>query len=125
MKEVKTSKAPAAIGPYSQGIVSGNLVFLSGQLGMDPENGELLDGVERQAKQIFKNIKKLLESEGLSMDNVVKVTVLLANIDNFSKVNDIYAEQFTAPFPARVAFQAGALPLNADIEIEVIAERGE
>lgn len=125
MKEVKSTQAPPAIGPYSQGISTGNLVFLSGQLGMNPENGEMLDGIEKQTKQVFKNIKALLESEGLSMADVVKVTVLLANINDFNLVNEIYAEQFTAPFPARVAYAVGNLPLSAQIEIEVIAERGE
>ncbi len=125
MKEVNTNNAPAAIGPYSQGMSSGNLVFLSGQLGIDPETGKMLEGVEAQTTQAFKNIQALLESEGLSLDHVVKVLVLLSDISHFSTVNDIYAEQFSAPFPARSAFAVKDLPLNGLVEIEVIAERSE
>lgn len=125
MKEVKTNQAPAAVGPYSQGISTGSLVYLSGQLGLDPHSGKMQDGIKNQTVQAFKNIQGLLESEGLSLDNVVKVLVLLADIDDFSTVNDIYAEQFSEPFPARSAFAVKDLPLGGLIEIEVIAERTE
>lgn len=125
MKQVKTNNAPAAIGPYSQGMSTGNLVFLSGQLGINPETGEMVDGVKAQATQVFKNIQALLESEGLTLDNVVKVLVLLSDINDFSTVNEIYAEQFSEPFPARSAFAVKNLPLNGLVEIEVIAERSE
>lgn len=125
MKQVNTNNAPAAIGPYSQGMSTGNLVFLSGQLGINPETGEMVDGVKAQATQVFKNIQALLESEGLTLDNVVKVLVLLSDINDFSTVNEIYAEQFSEPFPARSAFAVKNLPLNGLVEIEVIAERSE
>ncbi|HLQ74960.1 MAG TPA: RidA family protein [Alloiococcus sp.] len=125
MKEVKTNQAPAAVGPYSQGISTGNLVYLSGQLGLDPHSGEMQDGIKNQTVQAFKNIQGLLESEGLSLDHVVKVLVLLADINDFSTVNNIYAEQFSEPFPARSAFAVKDLPLGGLVEIEVIAERTE
>lgn len=123
MKEIKTDKAPEAVGPYSQGIATGNLVYLSGQLGLDPETGKIQDGIEAQTKQAFKNIEALLESQGLSFDNVVKVLVLLDNISDFASVNEIYAEQFSKPFPARSAFAVQDLPLGGLVEIEVIAEQ--
>lgn len=123
MKEVKTTQAPAAVGPYSQGISTGNLVYLSGQLGLDPASGKMQDGIKNQTIQSFKNIQALLESEGLALDNVVKVLVLLADINDFSTVNEIYAEQFSEPFPARSAFAVKDLPLGGLVEIEVIAER--
>lgn len=125
MKEVKTTQAPAAVGPYSQGISTGNLVYLSGQLGLDPHSGKMKNGIKDQTVQAFKNIQALLEGEGLSLDNVVKVLVLLADINDFSTVNDIYAEQFSEPFPARSAFAVKDLPLGGLVEIEVIAERTE
>ncbi|MBD3948650.1 RidA family protein [Tuanshanicoccus lijuaniae] len=126
MKKLETSKAPAAVGPYSQGIQTGNLFYLSGQLGLNPETGKLVEGgVQAQAKQAFENIKHVLASEGLTLDNVVKVLVLLADIQDFAAVNDVYATQFNEPYPARSAFAVAALPLGGLIEIEVIAERGE
>lgn len=123
MKEIKTDKAPEAVGPYSQGIATGNLVYLSGQLGLDPETGKMQDGIDAQTKQAFKNIEALLESQGLSFDNVVKVLVLLDNISDFASVNEIYADQFSKPFPARSAFAVQDLPLGGLVEIEVIAEQ--
>lgn len=122
MKEVNSKLAPDAVGPYSQAIRTGNRLYLSGQLGLDKEKGSLLAGVEEQTKQAFKNISYILEAEGLSLSNVVKVTVLLADINDFAKVNAIYAEHFTKPYPARSAFAVKDLPLGASIEIEVIAE---
>ncbi|WPC09809.1 RidA family protein [Globicatella sp. PHS-GS-PNBC-21-1553] len=126
MKKLSTQKAPAAVGPYSQGIQTGNLFFLSGQLGLNPETGKMVEGgIEKQTHQVFKNIQAVLESEGLTLNNVVKVLVLLADINDFSAVNAIYGEYFNEPYPARSAFQVAALPLGGQIEIEVIAERGE
>ncbi|MBK0348895.1 RidA family protein [Aerococcaceae bacterium zg-ZJ1578] len=124
MKKLESSKAPAAVGPYSQGIQTGNLFYLSGQLGLNPETGKLVEGgVQAQAKQAFENIKQVLASEGLTLDNVVKVLVLLADIQDFAAVNEVYATQFNEPYPARSAFAVAALPLGGLIEIEVIAER--
>ena len=126
MKKLSTQKAPAAVGPYSQGIQTGNLFFLSGQLGLNPETGKMVEGgIEKQTHQVFKNIQAVLESEGLTLNNVVKVLVLLADINDFAAVNAIYGEYFNEPYPARSAFQVAALPLGGQIEIEVIAERSE
>lgn len=126
MKKLSTQKAPAAVGPYSQGIQTGNLFFLSGQLGLNPETGKMVEGgIEKQTHQVFKNIQAVLESEGLTLNNVVKVLVLLSDINDFAVVNAIYGEYFNEPYPARSAFQVAALPLGGQIEIEVIAERSE
>ena len=126
MKKLSTQKAPAAVGPYSQGIQTGNLFFLSGQLGLNPETGKMVEGgIEKQTHQVFKNIQAVLESEGLTLNNVVKVLVLLSDINDFAAVNAIYGKYFNEPYPARSAFQVAALPLGGQIEIEVIAERGE
>ena len=126
MKKLSTQKAPAAVGPYSQGIQTGNLFFLSGQLGLNPETGKMVEGgIEKQTHQVFKNIQAVLESEGLTLNSVVKVLVLLADINDFAAVNTIYGEYFNEPYPARSAFQVAALPLGGQIEIEVIAERSE
>lgn len=126
MKKLSTQKAPAAVGPYSQGIQIGNLFFLSGQLGLNPETGKMVEGgIEKQTHQVFKNIQAVLESEGLTLNNVVKVLVLLSDINDFAAVNAIYGEYFNEPYPARSAFQVVALPLGGQIEIEVIAERSE
>ena len=125
MKEIKTDQAPAALGPYSQGIQTGNLVYLSGQLGLDPKSGDLKEGLEAQTHQAFANIKALLESQGLTFGNVVKVLVLLADIKDFGPVNEIYADYFQEPFPARSAFAVKDLPKGGLVEIEVIAEVDE
>lgn len=123
MKKIESTNAPAAIGPYSQAIVSGNLVFVSGQLGLDPSTGELVEGLEKQARQSFENIANILAKENLTLNNVIKVTVLLSNISDFKKVNEIYAEQFGQPYPSRSAFAVKDLPKGGLVEIEVIAEK--
>ena len=127
MKAIITDKAPAAIGPYSQGVRSlfsqqGQMIFVSGQLPIDPENGEFKEGCIRcKTRQSLLNIKNILAAEGLTMKNVVKVTVLLTDINDFAAVNEVYADFFEAPFPARSAFAVAALPKGAPIEIEAIA----
>jgi len=123
MKEaISTNKAPGAVGPYSQAIKSGNLLFCSGQIGMDPETKALVDGgVEAQTQQIFKNIRAVLEAAGATMSQIVKATVFLKDMADFKKVNEIYAQQFQQPFPARSAVAVRELPLSVDVEIEVIA----
>ena len=119
---IETKNAPGAVGPYSQAIKAGNLLFLSGQIGIDPETKALVQGgVEAQAVQVFKNIKAVLEAAGAAMQNVVKATVFLKDMADFKKVNEIYAAQFERPFPARSAVAVKELPLSVDIEIEVIA----
>lgn len=121
---VSTTGAPAALGPYSQGIASGDLVFCSGQLGLDPETGALVDGgVAAQAERALRNLAAVLEEAGLTFDHVVKTTIFLADIDDFATVNTVYASFMADPAPARSTFAVGALPKGALIEIEAIAHR--
>ena len=115
---VSSDNAPAAIGPYSPGIQTGNMVFLSGQLGIDPTTGKM---PEAQAKQSLANVEALLTAAGATFADVVKTTVYLADIADFAAVNEIYASKFEAPFPARSAFQVAALPAGGLVEIEVVA----
>lgn len=122
MKEIKTNNAPQAIGPYSQGIVCGNLLFTSGQIPIIPETGELAVGLEAQAHQVFKNIKNLIEASGASMDNVVKTTVFIKDMNDFAKINEIYAEYFTEPYPARSCVEVARLPKDVSLEVETIVE---
>lgn len=118
---LSTSGAPAAIGPYSQGIKAGNMVYLSGQLGLDSDTGELKEGVEAQTAQAFVNISAVLESIGLELGNIVKTTVFLKNMNDFTAMNDIYAKSLKKPFPARSTIEVARLPKDALVEIEVIA----
>lgn len=120
---VASDQAPKAVGPYSACIDAGETVYVSGQLGLDPSSGELAEGVEAQAKQSLANIGALLEAAGLTYDNVVKTTVLLADIDDFAAVNQVYAEVFAEPYPARSCFAVAALPKGGLVEIEAIAAR--
>lgn len=122
-REVIASEgAPAAIGPYSQAIRAGMFFFASGSLGLDPETGELTDGgVGAQTRQSLENLSAVLSAAGSSLDQVVKTTVFLADIDDYAAVNSVYAEFFTEEPPARSAVQVAALPKAADVEIEVIA----
>lgn len=123
MKVLNTDKAPAAIGPYSQAIRTGNIVFVSGQLPINPETGAFpAGGVQEQTRQSLLNARAILQSEGLDLKDVVKTTVLLSDIADFGPMNEVYAEFFTAPFPARCAFAVKDLPKGALVEIELIAE---
>ena len=125
MKAINTTNAPAAIGPYSQAIEACGTVYVSGQLPIDPATGEFAQGgIQAEARQSLTNIKNILAEAGLTMQNVVKVTVLLADISNFVAVNGVYSEFFQAPYPARSAFAVAALPKGANVEIEAIAVRG-
>ena len=122
MKSIATQNAPAAIGPYSQAIEANGTVYVSGQLGIDPSTGSFTEGgAVAQARQSLTNISNILKEAGMSMKNVVKVTVLLADINDFAAVNEIYKDFFEAPFPARSAFAVAALPKGGKIEIEAIA----
>jgi 2-iminobutanoate/2-iminopropanoate deaminase len=119
---IRTDNAPAAIGPYSAGIVAGKFVFTAGQIGLNPENGQMVEGgVKEQARRALTNLKAILEAAGSSLENVVKTTVFLQDMADFTKVNEVYAEFFTANPPARSAVQVAALPKNARVEIEAIA----
>jgi 2-iminobutanoate/2-iminopropanoate deaminase len=119
---ISTNRAPAAVGPYSQAVEAGGLVFVSGQIGLDPATGELVGGgVTAQAERALDNLGAILEAAGLGFDDLVKCTVLLADMGDFKTVNGIYAERFEADPPARAAFGVAALPLGALIEIEAVA----
>lgn len=122
MKTVATNKAPAAIGPYSQAQIVGNLVFCSGQIPVIPETGELAQGLEAQANQVFKNIAALLSAAGSDISKVVKTTVFIKNMDDFGAINAIYARYFTEPFPARSCVEVARLPKDVLLECEAIAE---
>lgn len=120
-KAVETSAAPGAIGPYSQAIIIGNLLFTSGQLPVDPATGKITEAaITGQTHQALKNLSAVVSSAGCTLGDVVKTTVFLQNISDFQEVNAVYAEYFKSPFPARSAFQVAALPLGAGIEIEAI-----
>ncbi|MDR0832776.1 MAG: RidA family protein [Candidatus Symbiothrix sp.] len=118
---ILSTNAPAAIGPYSQAIKTGNVVYCSGQLGLDPATGNLADGVVAQTEQAFKNIRAVLAAAGLTVDNVIKTTVFLADMADFTTVNEIYGNHFREPYPARSAVAVRTLPKNGLVEIEVIA----
>ena len=121
-KAVHTPNAPAAIGPYSQGVAAGNTLYISGQLPIDPATGEFAGAdIVSQTRQSLTNMKAILEANGMTMADVVKTTVLLADISEFAAMNGVYAEFFTEPFPARAAYQVAALPKAAKVEIEAIA----
>lgn len=123
MRVISTNLAPAAVGPYSQAVETGDLVFLSGQLGIDPATGRLVEGVEAQAHQAFKNIGAVLKEANLDYSNIVKVLVFLDKIEDFASVNQVYAQYLKEPYPARSAFAVEALPLGGLVEIEVIASK--
>ncbi len=119
---IATTNAPAAIGPYVQGRVSGNFIFVSGQLGMDTSDN-LPAGFEEQVRNSLNNLKAILEEVGSSLSKVLKTTVFLSDMANFAQLNTIYAGYFAAPFPARSCFEVARLPKDALVEIEVIAEK--
>lgn len=118
---IATPKAPGAVGPYSQGIDTGSLVFASGQLPLHPETKTMPADIREQAAQSLENLKAVLEAAGSGLDKVVKTSVFLADLADFAAVNEVYAKYFSPPFPARSCFQVAALPLGARVEIEAIA----
>ncbi len=123
MKEISTKKAPAAIGPYSQAIQVGGLVYTSGQLPINPETGAFVPGgIKEQTRQSLTNVKAVLEEAGTAMNRVVKTTVFLADMGDFADMNSVYAEFFSTPYPARSAVAVKTLPKGALVEIEVVAE---
>jgi 2-iminobutanoate/2-iminopropanoate deaminase len=122
MEQVSTNKAPAAIGPYSQAIKVGNLLFTSGQIPIDPATGNIPEGVEAQAEQALTNVKNLIEAAGASIDNVVKTVVFIKDMNDFAAINAIYAKYFTEPFPARSCVEVARLPKDVLLEVETIVE---
>ena len=121
-QRIATEKAPAAIGPYSQGMVCGNLLFTSGQIPVDPATKAVPADIESQARQSLENVKAVVEAGGSSMARVVKTTVFLADMGDFASVNQVYSSYFAEPFPARSCVQVAALPLGVRVEIEAVAE---
>lgn len=123
-KIIKTNEAPAAVGPYSQAIMLDDFLFTSGQIGLDPKSGKLVEGsVEGQSKRVFENLSALLKEAGMDFSNVVKTMVFIKDINDFGKVNEIYAGYFKEDLPARSCVEIGALPKGALIEIELIAHK--
>ena len=118
---ISAKNAPAAVGPYVHAVLAGDMLFTSGQLGLDPLTGTLPEGVEAQADQAIKNLRAVIEEAGMTLQNVVKTTVFLADINDFAAVNEIYARYFTGEVPARSCVQAAALPKGGLFEIEAIA----
>ncbi len=121
-KAVVTSNAPAALGPYSAGVVSGNVIHVSGQLPVDPATGEFAgDDIQSQTRQSLTNVRSILEAAGATMANVAEVTVLLDDINDFAAMNEVYAEFFSEPYPARACFEVAAIPKGAKLEIKAVA----
>jgi 2-iminobutanoate/2-iminopropanoate deaminase len=122
-KTVYTENAPEPVGPYSQAIVSGNLLWTSGQIGINPKTGELVTGgIEAETEQVLKNLKAVLEASGSSLDRVIKTLIFITDMSQFARVNAVYARYFSQPFPARSTVQVAALPKGASVEIEAVAE---
>lgn len=121
MKQISTDKSPAAIGPYSQGLDIGNMVFVSGQIPVDPKTGTMAQTIQEQTAQSLNNLKNILAEAGLTMQNVVKTVVFLADLSDFAAMNGVYETFFSAPFPTRSCVQVAAIPKGAKVEIECIA----
>jgi 2-iminobutanoate/2-iminopropanoate deaminase len=124
MKPIQSSLAPAAIGPYSQAVDTGDLVFLSGQIPLDPQTGALVQGdIREETNRVLDNMARVLEAAGCGFDDVVKTTIYLTNLNDFAEVNEVYGERFSAMFPARATIQVSALPKGARVEIDAIAKK--
>jgi reactive intermediate/imine deaminase len=118
---IETSNAPAAVGPYSQAVRHGNLVFLSGQVALDPVSGSLVKGgIDKQTRQVFRNLQAVCEAAGGTLDGVLKLNIYLTDLGNFATVNEIMATTFTEPYPARATIGVAALPLGAEVEVEAV-----
>lgn len=118
---ISTKNAPQAIGPYSQAVKTGNLMFISGQIPLNPETGDLVSGsIEDEANQVLNNIKSICEAAGNSLEDIVKITIFLTDLDNFSSVNEVMKEHFSEPYPARATIEVSGLPLGVNVEIEAI-----
>ena len=123
-KIISTDSAPAAIGTYSQAVLINNFLYVSGQIALDPKNMKMVEGIDNQIEMVFKNIKEILKEAEMDFSNVIKLTILLDNLENFEKVNEIMSELFEKPYPARAAFEVSKLPKNSSIEVETIAYKG-
>lgn len=121
MNALNSANAPAALGPYSQALVQGDMVFCSGQIPLDPATGEMAQGIENQTRQVLKNLTAVLAENGMTLANVIKTTVFLADLNDFAAMNQVYAQHFTQPFPARCCVQVAAIPKGSLVEIECIA----
>ena len=118
---ISTENAPQAIGPYSQAVKAGNLMFISGQIPLDPKTGDLVsESIEDQAKQVLDNVKSICEASGNSLDDIVKISIFLTDLNNFSVVNDVMKEYFSEPYPARATVEVSGLPLGVNVAIEAI-----
>ena len=118
---ISTENAPQAIGPYSQAVKAGNLMFVSGQIPLDPKTGDLVsESIEDQAKQVLDNVKSICEAAGSSLDDIVKISIFLTDLSNFAVVNDVMKEYFSEPYPARATIEVSGLPLGVNVEIEAI-----
>ena len=121
MKKIETEMAPKAIGTYSQATKVDGFLFISGQIPLDPKTMELVEGIENQINQVFENIRQILKADGMDFSNVVKLSVLLDDLNHFEKVNEIMASIFSKPYPARAAYEVSKLPKGSSVEIETIA----
>jgi 2-iminobutanoate/2-iminopropanoate deaminase len=122
-KQVNTSLAPAAIGPYSQGVIAGNLLFVSGQIPLNPSDGSLVsDSLESQANQVFKNLRAIIQEAGTSFEHVLKLTIYLTDLENFAAVNKVMENYFNEPYPARATVEVSRLPKDVEVEIDAIVE---
>ena len=122
-KQVNTSLAPAAIGPYSQGVIAGNLLFVSGQIPLNPSDGSLVsDSLESQANQVFKNLRAIIQEAGTSFEYVLKLTIYLTDLENFAAVNKVMENYFNEPYPARATVEVSRLPKDVEVEIDAIVE---
>jgi 2-iminobutanoate/2-iminopropanoate deaminase len=122
-KQVNTSLAPAAIGPYSQGVIAGNLLFVSGQIPLNPADGSLVsDSLESQANQVFENLRAIIQEAGTSFEHVLKLTIYLTDLENFAAVNKVMENYFNEPYPARATVEVSRLPKDVEVEIDAIVE---
>ena len=122
-KQVNTSSAPAAIGPYSQGVIAGNLLFVSGQIPINPADGSLVsDSLESQANQVFENLRAIIQEAGTSFEHVLKLTIYLTDLENFAAVNKVMENYFSQPYPARATVEVSRLPKDVAVEIDAIVE---
>jgi len=120
---IQTEQAPVAVGPYSQGVRTGNLLFTAGQVPLDPDTGQMVEGdIRVQTDRVMQNLKAVLAAAAASFDDVVKTTVFLADIEDYAGMNEVYGHYLSSPYPARSAFQVGSLPLGAKVEIEMVAQ---